>query len=48
MTAPHRHRLPLVPLAPKDLAEAAGPRQTAPASVIGAVLDLLRALEADA
>ena len=41
-------RLPLVPLTPADLAEAAGPEQTAPASIIGAVLDLLRVLETDA
>ena len=38
-------RIPLVPLTPADLAEVTGPRQTAPASVIGAVLDLLRGLE---
>ncbi len=38
-------RLPLVPLTPADLAEAAGPRQTAPASIIGVVLDLLSSLE---
>ena len=40
-------RLPLAPLTPADLAEAAGPRRTAPASVVGAVLDLLRELAAD-
>ncbi len=39
-------RVPLAPVAPADLAEAAGPRQTAPASVVGVVLDLLRELEA--
>ena len=38
-------RLPLVPLTPSDLANPAGPRHTGPASVIGAVLDLLRELE---
>ena len=40
-------REPLAPLTPADLAEAAGPRHTAPASVIGAVLDLLCELEAN-
>ncbi len=41
-------RVPLAPLTPADLAEAAGPRNTAPASVIGAALDLLQGFEADA
>ena len=41
-------RVPLAPLTPADLAEAAGPRNTAPASIIGAVLDLLQGFEADA
>ena len=39
-------RVPLAPLTPADLAEADGPKQTAPASVVGVVLDLLRELEA--
>ncbi len=34
-------RVPASPLAPTDLAMAAGPRHTAPASVIGAALDML-------
>ena len=38
-------RMPLAPVMPADLAEAAGPRQTAPASVVGTVLDLLRSIE---
>ena len=38
-------RLPSAPLTP--LANPAGPRHTAPASIIGAALDLLRELEAD-
>ena len=38
-------RLPSAPLLPSDLAAPTGPAQTAPASVIGAVLDLLRELE---
>ena len=33
-------RVPLAPVMPADLADAAGPRQTAPASVVGTVLDL--------
>ena len=41
-------RVPLAPLTPADLAEAAGPRNMAPASIIGAALDLLRGFEADA
>ena len=41
-------RVPLAPLTPAGLAEAAGPRNTAPASVIGAALDLLQGFEADA
>ena len=41
-------RLPLAPLTPADLAEAAGPRNTVPASVIGAALDFLCEIEADA
>ena len=41
-------RLPSAPLAPSDPASPAGPQHTAPASVIGAALDLLRKLEADA
>ena len=40
-------RLPSAPLAPSDLANPDGPGRTAPASVIGAVLDLLRKLETD-
>ncbi len=40
-------RVPLAPLTPAGLAEAAGPRNTAPASVIGTALDLLQGLEAD-
>ncbi len=39
--------VPLAPLTPADLAEAAGPRQTAPASIIGAVLDLLSSFESE-
>ncbi len=38
-------RIPLAPLAPADLAEATGPRQTAPASIVGRVLDLLSSFE---
>ncbi len=38
-------RVPLAPLTPADLAEPAGPRQTGPASIIGAVLDLLSSFE---
>ena len=38
-------RVPTAPLTPSDLAAPSGPAQTAPASVIGAVLDLLRELE---
>ena len=38
-------RVPLAPLTPADLAEAAGPRRTGPASIIGAVLDLLSSFE---
>ena len=38
-------RVPLAPLAPEDLAEADGPKQTAPAIVVGVVLDFLRELE---
>ena len=38
-------RVPQAPLTPADLAEAAGPRQTAPASIIGVVLDLLSSFE---
>ena len=38
-------RIPLVPLTPADLAEASGPKQTAPASVVGAVLDLVSSFE---
>ncbi len=41
-------RLPLAPLTPAGLAEAAGPRNSAPASIIGAALDLLCELAADA
>ncbi len=37
--------VPLAPLTSADLAEAAGPRQTAPASIIGVVLDLLSSFE---
>ena len=40
-------RLPSVPLTPADLAVSSGPAHTAPASIIGAALDLLRELEAD-
>ncbi len=40
-------RLPSAPLTPADLAEVAGPRHTAPASIIGAALDLLRGFETD-
>ena len=40
-------RLPSAPLTPSDLADPAGPRHTAPASIIGAALDLLRTFEAD-
>ena len=39
-------RVPVSPLAPTDLATAMSPKHTAPASVIGAALDLLRELEA--
>ena len=38
-------RLPVAPLTPSDLADPTGPSHTAPASVIGAVLDLLHELE---
>ena len=38
-------RVPTAPLMPSDLAAATGPAHTEPASVIGAVLDLLRELE---
>ena len=41
-------RVPAAPLTPADLATPTGPTRTEPASVIGAVLDLLRELEADA
>ncbi len=41
-------RLPSAPLTPSDLANPAGPQYTEPASIIGAVLDLLRGFEADA
>ena len=41
-------RLPSAPLTPSDLASPAGPRHRDPASVIGAALDLLREMEADA
>ncbi len=41
-------RVPLAPLVPADLAAPTGPAQTAPASVIGAVLDLLQEFEIDA
>ena len=40
-------RVPLAPVTPAGLAEAAGPRHTDPASVIGAALDLLCELAAD-
>ncbi len=40
-------RVPSAPLTPADLAESVGPRRTAPASVIGAVLDLLCGFEAE-
>ena len=39
-------RVPLAPITPADLARAAGPRQTAPASIVGVVLDLLCEVEA--
>ncbi len=38
-------RVPLAPLTPADLAEAVGPKLTEPASIIGAVLDLLSSFE---
>ena len=38
-------RVPSAPLTPADLAKTASPRQTAPASVIGAVLDLVAQFE---
>ncbi len=38
-------RVPLARLVPADLAEAAGPRQTAPASIVGKVPDLLAQFE---
>ena len=38
-------RLPSAPLTLSDLANPAGPQHTAPASVIGAVLDLLCGFE---
>ncbi len=38
-------RVPASPFAPTDLATATGPKRTAPASVIGAALDLLREFE---
>ena len=41
-------RVPSAPLTPSDLANPAGPQHPAPASVIGAVLDLLQGFEADA
>ncbi len=41
-------RLPSAPLTPSDLANPAGPQHTAPASIIGAALDLLKGFEADA
>ena len=41
-------RLPAAPLTPADLAVSSGPAHTAPASIIGAALDLLRELAADA
>ena len=39
-------RVPASPLAPTDLATATGPAHTAPSSVIGGALDLLREFEA--
>ena len=41
-------RMPAAPLTPSDLAAPNGPAQTAPASVIGAVLDLVSELDTDA
>ena len=41
-------RVPAAPLMPSDLANPAGPQHTALASVIGAALDLLCELAADA
>ena len=41
-------RLPTAPLTPADLAVSSGPTHTAPASIIGAALDLLQGFDADA
>ena len=38
-------RVPAGPVAPTDLARAEGPAQTAPASIIGAVLDMICEME---